>query len=128
MAYNTSIDMQLENYLGYKAYTALLSQSGTAAPTAATQVSNFGDVTFTWARTLAGVYTVTASEAIFSANKTVVITSLLANALSALEVVVTSSTVITLKTTLSSVLLAVLSAIDTDGQLANTLCEIRVYN
>lgn len=55
----------------YKVYTAILSQSGTSAPTAI-ELENTLGVTITWARSSAGFYSATASAAAFTNNKTVV--------------------------------------------------------
>ena len=57
--------------LGYTVYTALLTQAGTAAPVA-TILQNTTGGTLTWTRQSAGNYTVTASSALFTANKTIV--------------------------------------------------------
>ena len=57
--------------LGYTVYTALLTQAGTAAPVA-TILQNTTGGTFTWTRQSAGNYTVTASTALFTVNKTIV--------------------------------------------------------
>ena len=57
--------------LGYTVYTALLSQAGTAVPVA-TILQNTTGGTFTWTRQSAGNYTVTASTALFTVNKTIV--------------------------------------------------------
>ena len=57
--------------IGYTAYTALLSQIGIAAPVD-TIVKNNTGVTYTWARSATGVYTITASSNIFDATKTLV--------------------------------------------------------
>ena len=56
---------------GYKVYTALLTQAGTAAPVATILQDTTGG-TFTWTRQSAGNYTITASSALFVANKTMV--------------------------------------------------------
>ena len=55
----------------YDSYTALLTQASTNAPVA-TVLSNNLTATLTWARTDPGIYTLTASEATFTANKTIV--------------------------------------------------------
>ena len=57
--------------IGYTAYTALLSQIGIAAPVD-TIVKNNTGVTYTWARSATGVYTITASSNIFDTTKTLV--------------------------------------------------------
>tara|TARA_A100001391_G_scaffold179854_1_gene145008 strand:+ start:331 stop:792 length:462 start_codon:yes stop_codon:yes gene_type:complete len=54
----------------YTSYVALLTQT-TGAPVA-TVLQNTTGATFTWARTGGGTYTVTASSAIFTINKTIV--------------------------------------------------------
>ena len=55
----------------YNSYVAILNQSGPTAPVA-TVLSNDLTATLTWARTGQGVYTLTASEATFTVNKTIV--------------------------------------------------------
>jgi hypothetical protein len=57
--------------LGYTVYTALISQSGAAAPVATVLKNNTG-YTYTWARTGGGIYTITASGNAFTVNKTIV--------------------------------------------------------
>ena len=57
--------------LGYNTYTALLTQTGLTAPVA-TVVKNDTGVTYTWARTAIGAYTITASSPIFNAATTLV--------------------------------------------------------
>ena len=56
---------------GYKVYTALLTQAGATAPVA-TILQNTTGGTLTWTRQSAANYTVTASSALFIANKTIV--------------------------------------------------------
>ena len=56
---------------GYKTYTALLTQAGTAAPVA-TILQNTTSETFTWTRQSAGNYTITASSSLFTVDKTIV--------------------------------------------------------
>ncbi len=60
---NISIDMP------YKVYTAILNQTGTAAPVA-TVLTNTTGATLTWTRVGAGQYVLTASTAVFTAAKT----------------------------------------------------------
>lgn len=102
-----------------KVYTALISQSGTAAPTV-TVIENTTGATITWARSTVGSYTATASLAIFTVNKTACIVSggwLIANT--------------TLKITRSSTTVCVLNSFAsgsaTDSTLSETFVEIRVY-
>jgi len=55
---------------GYTVYTALVTQAGVAAPTA-TVLQNSITGTLTWARTGAGVYTLTSNGTAFTVNKTI---------------------------------------------------------
>jgi hypothetical protein len=54
----------------YTSYVALLTQ--TVGAPVATVLQNTTGATFTWARTGGGIYTVIASSAIFTVNKTIV--------------------------------------------------------
>lgn len=119
----------LLNTRPYTTYEAFLTQSATSAPSATRMDTNFSGVTFTWARTSSGVYTITASSAIFTASKTAIMMSRqTTNSLQSFNAVTTSTTVVTLTTTLSSVVATVLTALGTDVLLNNTLIEIRIYN
>jgi hypothetical protein len=62
----------VEAGLGYKVYTALLSQTGAVNPPTAIELKNDTGATMTYTRSGPGVYVVTASSGIFTANKTVV--------------------------------------------------------
>jgi len=55
---------------GYTVYTALVTQAGGAAPTA-TVLQNSITGTLTWARTGAGVYTLTSNGTAFTVDKTI---------------------------------------------------------
>ncbi len=55
----------------YTVYTIILGQTGTAAPTVDQLLQNTTGATFTWARTGAGTYTITADSAIFLSAKTI---------------------------------------------------------
>ena len=57
--------------LGYTTYTALLTQVGVTAPVD-TVVKNDTGITYTWARSAQGTYTITASAAVFNAATTLV--------------------------------------------------------
>ena len=57
--------------LGYKSYTALVTQSGVTAPVATVLQDNIGG-TFTWGYTSAGVYTITSASSLFTSAKTIV--------------------------------------------------------
>ena len=100
--------------LGYTAYTALLTQTGTNAPVATLLQNNTG-ATFTWARTGSGTYTITASSNAFTSNKTIVFYNLGEYAASSrYPWVRTSDTVITL-------------SLGGDGRITNGAFEIRIY-
>ena len=104
----------------YNSYVALLTQAGTAAPVA-TVLSNNLTATLTWARTGVGVYTLTASAATFTANKTIVFL----NAGSGIPLISaerTSDTVLTVKTFVSS------NAAATDAVITNGAFEVRIYS
>jgi len=98
---------------GYKVYTALLTQAGTAAPVATVLQDTTGG-TFTWSRQSAGNYTVTASSALFTVNKTIVFANNGSTTTTFLKWNRTSDTTITL--------------ISADGQFTNGSFEIRIYS
>jgi hypothetical protein len=68
---NFTVDAVVQAGVGYTVYTALISQSGAAAPVATVLKNNTG-YTYTWARTGGGIYTITASGNAFTVNKTIV--------------------------------------------------------
>ena len=96
----------------YNSYVALLTQAGTAAPVA-TVLSNNLTATLTWARTGAGIYTLTASAATFTNNKTIVFFN--NGNFSALSInwQRTSDTVLTITAS--------------DGAFSNGSFEVRIY-
>ena len=100
--------------LGYTIYTALLTQAGTAAPVA-TILQNTTGGTLVWTRQSAGNYTVTASTALFTANKTIVFLNNGSIEPSNVKWNRTSDTTITL------IGIA-------DGQFTNGSFEIRIYS
>jgi hypothetical protein len=101
----------------YDSYTALLTQTSTNAPVATVLSSNLTG-TFTWARTGVGVYTLTASVATFTANKTIVFLN--AGSLSSLVTGErTSDTVLTIKT---------FSGGAADSAVTNGAFEVRIYS
>lgn len=59
-----------KNYLGYTEYVALLTQSGTNAPTAV-DIKNDTGATATLARVTTGVYSLTFSSAVLTESKTI---------------------------------------------------------
>ena len=100
----------------YNSYVALLTQAGTAAPVA-TVLSNNITATLTWARAGVGVYTLTASAATFTANKTIIFLN--AGSLSSLITGErTSDTVLTIKT---------FSGGAADSAITNGAFEVRIY-
>ena len=104
----------------YNSYVALLTQAGTAAPVA-TVLSNTLTATLTWARTGVGVYTLTASAATFTTNKTIVFL----NAGSGIPLISaerTSDTILTIKTFVSS------SGAPVDAAITNGSFEVRIYS
>lgn len=116
-----------------QSYQAILSQSGSLAPTSGiTPVNTYsGAPTFTLARTSAGVYTVTASTSVFNTSgKTGVFVSPPNNPLANIVCAVTSSTVITITTSinnLTSLLGLGFTATPTDGILSKSMIYIQTY-
>lgn len=121
-ATQTALNLK-QNLLSYSSYQALLTQSGTDAPAAVVYTNSFSPTTFTLGRTSAGLYTITANVATFTANKTAVIFSNPLATLVSVFAIVTSTTVVTFTTGL----LALGVAVATDALLTNTLVEVRVY-
>lgn len=111
----------------YSSYQAIVTQSGTSSPSATTYLNELG-ATMTWARTSAGLYTLTAGTGVFTANKTVIILSQPLLGLVNYIVVPTSTSVITMTTLISSVIATVLTATATDALITNLLVEVRVYS
>lgn len=111
----------------YNSYQAIVTQSGTSAPSATVALNELG-ATLTWGRTSAGIYTITAGSAVFTSNKTVILLSNPITGLVTYIVVPTSTTIITVSTFLLSVIATVLTAVGTDALMTNLLVEIRVYS
>ena len=114
---SATVDQLSAFITSYNSYVALLTQSGTDAPVA-TVLSNNLTGTFTWARTDVGIYTLTASAATFTADKTIVFL----NAGSAQSLITgerTSDTVLTIQT---------ISGGLADGAITNGAFEIRIYS
>lgn len=116
-------------------YQTIVSQTGTAAPAVSgslTPTSTYpAGTTFTWGRTGAGVYTLTASAAVFNTSgKTGVFMGSLNNLNGAYKTVVTSSTVITITTAVQSLsVLGLLgfTATPTDALLSGTMVYVQTY-
>ena len=100
--------------LGYTVYTALLTQAGTAAPVA-TIIQNTTGGTFVWTRQSTGNYTVTASTALFTVNKTMVFGNQGNETNDRFQWNRTSDTTITLN-------------VGNDARLVNGSFEIRIYS
>lgn len=116
-----------------QSYQAIVSQSGTSAPSILiTPVNTYsGTPTFSWARTGTGVYTLTASSPVFSTSgKTGVLTSPPANPVANFKYVVTSSTVITFTSSVNalvSLLGLTIGATNTDAILSATMIYVQTY-
>lgn len=116
-------------------YQTIVSQSGTAAPVVSGSLSPVSTypagTTFTWARTGAGVYTLTASTAVFNTSgKTGIFIAPLQNLNAQARGVVTSTTVITFTTAVGSVAvlgLLGLTATNTDALLSSTMIYVQTY-
>ena len=112
---------QLSAYIvPYSSYTALLTQTSTDAPVATVISSNLTG-TFTWARTDVGVYTLTASAAIFTDSKTIVFLNP-GSSVSLVSAERTSDTVLTVKTFVPS------SGAAVDAAITNGAFEVRIYS
>jgi len=99
-----------------KIYRAVLTQSGTSAPTVTVIENSFGS-DFTWAYSSTGVYTATLTGA-FTANKTFTIISGVAGVATAV------------RTDANTITVSSYSAIGTaaNGVLSGTCIEIRVFS
>lgn len=112
-------------------YQALISQTGTSAPTGATLVNSYpGTPTFTLARTGTGVYTIAASSPVFSTTKTALLNSALPNPLANLTYVVNSTTLITITTSVNSLISLLglgFTSTPTDALLSKTMIYIPTF-
>lgn len=117
-------------------YQTIVTQTGTSAPAVSGSLSPVSTypsgTTFTWARTSAGVYTLTASTAVFNTSgKTGVFVGGLNNLNASYKAVVTSTTVITITTAIGSLLglgLLGLTATPTDAILTQTMIYVQTYS
>ena len=103
--------------VGYKVYTALLNQSGTAAPVATVLENTLGG-TVVWSRTTSGIYFGTLSSA-FTNNKTFITFSGNPGAQNSVDTSRLGSNTVQIITYQSS---------SADDNLLNGSFEIRVYN
>lgn len=105
----------------YKVYTALVTQSGTSAPTAIV-LENTTGATITFARTGAGMYTATFSSAVLTTNKTTMsISSTFTDTIGSGGV--GSTTVVNIYTTIVNPSYAF-----SDGRMSSSTFEVRIYN
>ena len=105
--------------LGYTVYTALISQAGTAAPTAVVLQNTTGG-TITWTRTFAGSYKAVISGVTFVENKTAI---LLGNTNAGMSIAATRKT--TTDVTLEQKLISTNASTDA---LSDVVIEIRIYS
>jgi hypothetical protein len=115
---------------GYKAYSALLTQTGTNAPVA-TVLENTLQDTLTWTRFGVGQYFITSPARVFVANKTFPIMGTSYNESDNTKFVVTSAYWVS--TTQCWVTVSKISSTGgvvtlTDDEMINCPFEIRVYN
>lgn len=116
-------------------YQTIVTQTGTAAPAVSGSFvpssTYAAGVTFAWARSSAGVYTLTASSAVFdTSGKTGVFVAPLQNLNASVKAVVTSTTVITITTAVQSVAvlgLLGLTTTPTDALLIETMVYVQTY-
>lgn len=103
----------------YTVYTALVTQASTNAPTAKI-LQNTTGATLTWARTSAGIFTLTADSAIFTADKTIVFANPGNDSTSSSDPAIiwerTSNTVLTITATAG-----------VNGALTDGAFEVRIY-
>lgn len=105
---------------GYKRYVALLTQTGTSAPTDV--VMETGLATMTLSRVSKGVYRITAASGTFTADKTFITRVLDTSATEQIEIVTERIDTTVIEITAKQ------SQLVYDGLLSDTPIEIRVYN
>lgn len=118
----------LASLFPYTAYHAIITQTGTSAPTVVREDSNFVGKTFTWARTGTGTYTLTSSSPVFTSGKTAAFISNQQTALNVATYTITSSSVITFATSVTGLVSLIIGSVSTDALFNNTGVEIRIYN
>ena len=107
------------NSVGYKVYTALLTQTGIVAPVATILENTIG--TISWSRNSTGVYAAT-SSGLFTTNKTICfITNGNAPTIGVFEMYQSNTNTVILNS-------INMSSINTDVILTQATIEIRVYN
>ena len=100
---------------GYTAYIALVTQVGTAAPTALVLTDTIGG-TLTWGYTSPGIYTLTSNVTPFTNNKTILFLNIgSGNILNEINWTRTSTSVITINTS------------GVNGRITAGAFELRVY-
>lgn len=108
----------------YKVYTAMVDQTGTDAPVATVLKNGIGTVA--WARTGAGVYTLT-SDNLFTLNKTVILTNAPISHSNEIGAVATDADVITLTSNVITMNAGDFVVTATDAVINGLWIEIRVY-
>ena len=106
------------NYLGYTEYVALITQTGANVPTAVV-VKNDTGATYSYARTLAGIYSITVNPGVMVNDKTITIISQ-NNATRILQVRRDNTTTLTMTSQNSAWAYA-------DSLLVSTCIVIRIY-
>lgn len=118
---SSTLDNFKAKLLGYRNYTALLTQTGTSAPVATVLQNNLGQ-DIVWTYTGVGTYTGTAVGAFVAQSKVAVITS---------QTDLTDTGVTTgFRATDDTIIVATFNyaGAGLNGVLADSLVEIRVYN
>lgn len=106
----------------YKVYQAILSQSGTTAPTPTVLLDEIGDISFTYSSV--GVFTIDSSGSSFTASKTVVLNGNDGNPNESVQTSVGATNQISLFSYAQSGGTYTL----TNGVMGSTFIEIRVYD
>jgi len=108
-----------------KKYTALISQSGTSAPTVTVLENTLGG-TVVWTRSGAGAFTGTLSGA-FTSNKTVMWISNTAGAIASFPAYIAGNTTGSVNSVTFGTYIGSNPPVSTDGLITNASIEIRVY-
>lgn len=114
-----------------QSFQTIISQSGTSAPAnLITPINTYaGSPTFTWARTGTGVYTLTASSAVFdTSGKTGAFIQNLANPVNNLVGVVTSSTVVTFTSSSLGIASLLFGATAADSLVSKIMVYVQTYS
>lgn len=116
-----AIDYTTEQGQGFLVYSALISQSGTSAPTAKV-LKNTTGVTFTYSRSSNGNYLLTGSSNVFTTDKTATVSSFNSNGSYSngrIYFYNIGAQFFTIET--------IDNITSTDGMIADSFIEIRIY-